>query len=223
MNATTFHLEDIISGRVTYTHDDSETRNDWCLFTVSENLSGDITAEQEIVFRDRFSIGITLRNDNVPKRVNEAVLEVVFGVGNRLRADHLKYADADVDTRRLEFTWQADSEAVELVMTEDRWTPLYHFTQDDVDAGRVYVQHFRGAENTVVLWVSDGLHFVTDSLIVRASEPFVSAGNGTGVTVVAGQSAVVSVDSVGFATNIDADLADIIFQVSKILHTVLLL
>jgi len=221
VNPTAFSVEDIVSGRLRYVHDDSETKNDSFHFTVSENVSGDVTSEPEVVFRGRFAIDITLQNDNVPKRVNEAKLDVVFGVGGRLGPEHLKYVDADVDTTRLDFTWKADSEAVELVMTVDRWAPLYHFTQADVDAGRVYVQHYGGTENVVVIWVSDGLHFVTDSLVVRASEPFVRAGNGSGLTVVAGQSAVVSAASVGFTTNIDADLADIVFQVSTVLHTAL--
>jgi len=120
------------------------------------------------------------------------------------------------DAGRLDFTWEADSEAVELALIDDRWTPLYHFTQDDVDSGRIYVHHYSGVENTVVLWVNDGLHFVTGSLVVRASEAFVAAGNGTSLTVAAGQSVVVSAVNLGFVTNIDADLADIIFQVSRV-------
>ena len=93
--------------------------------------------------------------------------------------------------------------------------PADTFTQADVDAGRVYAQHHSGREIVVVLWLSDGLHFVTGSLVVRATEPFVAAGNGTAVTVVSGQSAVVSADNLGFATNIDADTTDIVFQVSN--------
>jgi len=219
----TFNAEDITSGRVTYVHDDSETRNDSLFFTVSETVTGDVIPEPEVVFSDRFSIHITLQNDNVPKRVNEATLDVVIGVGRRLGPEHLKYMDADVDTAGLDFTWQADPEEVELVMTNDRWTPMYHFTQADVDSGQVYVHHYRGSENTVVIWVSDGLHFITDSLVIRASEPFVTAGNGTGLTVVAGQSAVVSAASIGFTTNIDADPADIVFEVTSVLHCIALL
>ena len=130
--------------------------------------------------------------------------------------------DADIDTVRLDFTWQADSEGVELVMADDRWAPMYHFTQADVDSGRVYAQHYSGSENTVVIWVSDGLHFITDSLVVRASEPFVRACNGTELTVVALQCAVVSAANVGFSTNIDVDLADIIFQVKRVLRIAVL-
>ena len=215
-NVATFNAEDITSGRVTYVHDDSETRNDSFFFTVSETISGDVIPEPEVLFSDRFSINIALQNDNVPKRAKEATLDVVFGAGRRLGPEHLKYVDADIDTARLDFTWQADPEEVELVMTDDRWTPMYHFTQADVDSGGVYVHHYRGSENTVVIWLSDGLHFITDSLVIRASEPFVVAGNGTGLTVVAGQSAVVSAANVGFTTNIDVDPADIVFEVSSI-------
>jgi len=213
-NASTFSTEDIASGRLRYVHDDSETRSDSFHFTVSENLSDGIAREPEVIFSDRFPIDIALQNDHVPRRVNEATLNVVLGVGRRLGPQHLKYFDADVDTVQLDFTWRADSEAVELVMFDDRWTPMYHFTQADVDSGRVYAHHYSGRENVVVIWVSDGLHFVTGSLVIRASEPFVTAGNGYGLTVVTGQSVVVSAANLGFTTNIDADLADIVFQVS---------
>lgn len=217
-NATSFSVYDITSGRVRYVHDNSETRNDSFLFTVSENISGNVISEPEVVFRDIFSIAIMLQNDNIPRRVNEAPLDVVFGVGRRLGPEHLKYVDADVDTRQLDFTWEADYEAVELVSADDRWTLLYHFTQVDVDSGRVYVNHYSGSENMIVLWVNDGLHFVTGSLVVRASEPFVIAGNGTALTVVAGQSVVVSTVNFGFVTNVDVDPADIVFQVCRIYH-----
>jgi len=216
VNTTTFSVEDIISDRLRYVHDDSETRDDSFLFTVSENVSGDVMSE--VMFSDRFLIGITLQNDNVPERTNDATLHVVFGVGGRLRTEHLKYVDADIDTARLDYSWEAAEESVELVMADDRWTPMYHFTQADVDSGRVYVNHYSGSENTVVIWLSDGLHFVTNSLVIRASEPFVRAGNGTGLTVVAGQTVVMSAANVGFMTNIDADLADIYFQVANVLH-----
>jgi len=217
-NATTFSIEDVASGRVRYVHDDSETRNDSFAFTVSESVSGDVALEPEVVIGDRFSIDVALQNDNVPRRVNAAVVEAVYGVGRRLAPEHLKYADADVDTTQLDFSWEAEADGVELAMTDDRWTPLYHFTQADVDAGRIYVHHDSGTENVVDLWVSDGVHFVTGSLVVRASEPFVKAGNGTGLSVTAGQSAVVSAANLGFASNIDADLADVVFQVSSILE-----
>jgi len=54
---------------------------------------------------------------------------------------------------------------------------------------------------------------VTGTLVVRASEAYVTAGNGSRLTVAAGQSVVVSDVSLGFATNIDAEPEDIIFQV----------
>lgn len=209
---TSFGVEDIASGRLRYAHDGSETRNDSFLFTVS---GYDVMGEPEVVFSERFPIEIALVNDNVPRRVNEAALEVVWGVGHRLGAEHLKYVDEDTDTVQLDFTWEADPEALELVMSEDHWTPIYHFTQTDVDSGRVYVRHYSGSENTAVLWVSDGLHFVTDSLVVRASDPFLAAGNGSVLTVVAGQLAVVSVGNLGFTSNIDAELTDIVYQVGS--------
>ena len=65
-------------------------------------------------------------------------MDVVFGVGRRLSPEHLKYVDADIDTVGLDFTWQADSGGVELIMADDRWAPMYYFTQADVDSGRVY-------------------------------------------------------------------------------------
>jgi len=97
-NVTSLSVEEITSGRVRYVHDDSETRNDSFLFAVTETISGGVSPEPEVVFRDRFPIDITLRNDNVPRRVNKATLDVVFGVGGRIGTEHLKYVDADVDT-----------------------------------------------------------------------------------------------------------------------------
>jgi len=220
-NATVFGVEDIAAGRVRYVHDDSETRNDSFVFVVSETVSGDVTSGLEVTFRDRFLIDVELENDNLPRRVSEATLEVVFGVGRRLGPQQLTYADADVDTDRLEITWRADPDTVEFVSADDRWTPMYQFTQDDVDAGLVYVQHYSGSENNIVIWVSDGLHFVTSSLVVRASEPFVRTGNGSGLTVAVGQSVVVSEVNLGFETNIDAH---VVFQVKllEIINYILL-
>jgi len=118
-NTTRFEMDDIVAGRVRYVHDDSETRNDSFRFSVTESTSGDVTtrpvmvSKAEVVFSGRrFLIGIALQNDNVPSRVNDAALEVVFGVGRRLSSEELKYVDADVDTQTLDFTWQARSDKV---------------------------------------------------------------------------------------------------------------
>jgi len=217
-DVSTFGVEDIASGRLRYVHDDSETWNDSFLFSVTETISGDVPREPDVMFDGRFLIDIALQNDNVPRRAGEAVLEVVAGVGRRLGPEHLKYVDEDVDTARLEFTWRPPDvdETVVLAMTDDPGTPMYAFTQADVDSGGVYAHHRGGRDSVVVaIWVSDGLHFVSGTLVVRASEPFVRAGNGSALAVVAGQSAIVSADNLGFATNIDASLDDIVFQVSS--------
>ena len=157
-NATAkFNADDIASGRLRYVHDDSETRNDSFRFTVYETISG--VAVPEVLFSGRVWIDVALVNDNVPRRVNEAPLDVVLGAGRRLGPAQLRYVDADVDTDRLDVTWDAERPGgVELVAADDRWTTLYHFTQHDVNTGRVYVRHHSGAENIVVLWVRDAAY-----------------------------------------------------------------
>ena len=153
-SATKFSMDDIVAGQVGYRHDDTETRNDSFRFSVFETTFAE-KFPPEVVFNGWFSIDVELQNDNVPRRVNEAALDVVFGVGRRLGPEHLKYVDADMDTDRLDFTWEAEPETVELVLAEDRWTALYHFTQVDVNEGRVYVHHYSRPENVIVLWVCD--------------------------------------------------------------------
>ena len=54
---------------------------------------------------------------------------------------------------------------------------FFQFTQRDLNEGRVLFKHLGAKFGVVQLWVSDGKYYVSTSLKIRASEPFIRMAN----------------------------------------------
>jgi len=136
-----------------------------------------------------FIINIVLCNDNPPQRAVDVPFHVVDGGGRVLDVDDVAYTDPDVDfdTAQLEYEWRDISNG-QLVLAHNRAVPVYLFSQRELADGVVYFQHRAGSgDANTTIWVGDGVHSVTGTLEVIASEPFIRAGNGTSLIVEPGK------------------------------------
>ena len=160
-NVTTFSNDDIRRQQLYYVHDDSETDYDSFRFVVPvvsrKNDDNDVGW-----FVSQFDISIVLRNDNAPRRVARAALNVVENRGRVLTTEDLLYDDPDVnfDSERLVYTWR-HIENGDIVAASDRTTVIHRFTQKNVTSGELYFRHRGAAYALSEFTVNDGLFQVS--------------------------------------------------------------
>ena len=215
-NASFFTSDEILSDRVIYKHDDSESRRDTFHFIATAASHARSSRHEGFQYVAVFHIAVVLRNDQTPTRVVDKVFQVVEGGQKLLTDQDLLFVDLDIDTRPEDIRY--NHHAIpngELVRVDNPSSPVFQFTQADLNNKQILFRHLGVSFGRIMLWVSDGQYFVSTDLRVRASPPFVHVVNNSGLIVQHGDSGFLSTANLSVDTNLNAYGEDIVYQISK--------
>lgn len=162
-----FSSEHLDAKRLVYRHDDSENDQDEFDFVAY--------AEGERLLYGTFRVSVTMRNDNPPVRVVDRVFQVVADSERPLTSQDLKYEDVDSVPSEIQYT-RRDIPNGALFHVDNMAAQVYHFTQADLDAGKIVFRHSGATSARALLWVTDGQYYASGVLEIRASKPFLKVG-----------------------------------------------
>ncbi|GLH14437.1 Uncharacterized protein GBIM_18836, partial [Gryllus bimaculatus] len=192
---TYFSSRELLTERVFYVHDDSETRRDAFHFVA---LSSE---EEDFQYVGVFHVDVLLKNDNTPVR---AVFHIVSGGEKLLTGRDLRYSDADIDTQPSDIVYtRRGIPNGGIYKASDPTVPLFEFSQDDLDHNRVLFRHEGEEYGKVGLWITDGQFYANGILEVKASPPFVQVANNTGLVVQHGGAAMLTIANLSADTNLN--------------------
>lgn len=192
-----------------YVHDDSETQCDEFLLMAStagpgqEGGARDFDTEH-LSTEIKVTISVELRNDEKPVCAVDKVFHVVRNGQRLLSLANLCYHDpeADFDDGQLLYSWWGIPNG-DLVQASDPTQKLYQFRQEDLREGHGLFRH-QGADSArSVLFVTDGVHYISSLLEVSVSDPCVRIANNTGLLVQRGKDSSLTTTNLSVTTNQD--------------------
>lgn len=192
----TFTLENLYLGDAYYCHDDSELIVDRFDFLV---LSDD---ETDFQFVCELFVDIELVNDNGPYRDSSQVFHIVRNETKVINQMDLKYLDPDVNTNETDIKYQrlltTNGEFYKSGVLTD------HFTQEDIDHGRIMLKHIEPDNGTASFIVSDGFYEVPGVLNVIASDPFIKISEKNASVVQEGKYILLKMTDLSIETNLNS-------------------
>ncbi|KAG8227093.1 hypothetical protein J437_LFUL007430 [Ladona fulva] len=195
-NASWFDSREIAAEKLVYVHDDSESKRDSFHF---------VALGDNFQYVGVFHIEIVLKNDNTPTRAVNRVFRVVSGGERLLTGRDLRYEDEDIDSRPSEIIYtRRGIPNGSLVSASDPSKPVFEFSQEDLNEGRVLFRHEGEDYGKIGLWITDGQFYANGILEVRASPPFVEITNATGLVVRRGGIATITSYNLSVETNVNA-------------------
>ncbi|NP_001127982.2 chondroitin sulfate proteoglycan 4B precursor [Rattus norvegicus] len=207
--ATGFTDDDIVSERLIYAHDDSETR--WDEFVILASATGlgqqggvRSPDSEHVSTEIKVSISVELKNDEKPVRVVDKIFHVVRDSQRLLTLADLCYHDPDVDfdDGQLLYTRHGIPNG-DLVKATDPTQKLYQFRQEDLREGRVLFKHNGPDSARFLLFVTDGVHYTSSLLEVSVSEAYIHIINNTGLLVHRGRDGFLTTANLSVTTNQD--------------------
>ena len=157
----TFSQLDINAGRVVYRHDHSDTTTDRIGFSVY--LLGDMSGANDLLlYSSNLNVSITPVNDRMPfLATKNPGLVVVRGQHKTVNRDMLEVQDPDTRPENIMFTVLDNGLQGRLVLAGDndnqRRRAITHFSQADINAGRVVYEHDGASTQTQFYFsVTDG-------------------------------------------------------------------
>ncbi|XP_057674740.1 chondroitin sulfate proteoglycan 4-like isoform X2 [Corythoichthys intestinalis] len=201
-----FTNQDIIEERVMYVHDDSETKQDSFTFQIvvykPTKLSG--KKEERNTAEHIVNISIQLINDQRPVRVIDKVFHVARDGQRLVTLNDLCYQDDDSD---FEDDWliytRRGIPMGELVQASAPNQKLYEFTQRDLKQKKVLFMHNGVSFGRFVFFVSDGKHYVSTLMEVKAEDPYLEVNNNTGLVVQRGGITTLTSCNLSIFSNLD--------------------
>jgi len=130
-----FSLEDLVQGRVTYTHDDSDSTEDRMMLRISDH---------QHAIRINFFIHILPRDDSAPYLVNNVAMSVVKGGYLQITTDLLSAHDMDSTDTDILYMIKDTPNGGDLVR---KYRPMIsghratRFTQQELRDGIIYYHH----------------------------------------------------------------------------------
>nr|XP_057909627.1 chondroitin sulfate proteoglycan 4-like isoform X2 [Doryrhamphus excisus] len=205
-NIVIFTNQDIIEERVMYVHDDSETKQDSFTFQIlvykPTKPSG--RKEDRNPLEHTLNISIQLINDERPVRVVDKVFHVARDGRRLVTLNDLCYRDDDSD---FEDDWLVYTRRGipmgELVLASAPDHKLYEFTQRDLKQKKVLFVHSGVSFGRFVLFVSDGKHYVSTLMEVKAQDPYIEVTNNTGLMVQQGGITTLTSYNLSVLSNLD--------------------
>ncbi|CAH6787662.1 RGD1561161 [Phodopus roborovskii] len=204
-----FTDEDIVSGRLMYAHDDSETQCDEFVVLASATDQGQQGGARSLdsghmSTEIKVSISVELKNDEKPVQVVDRVFHVVRGSQRLLTLTDLCYHDPDLDfdDGQLLYTRRGIPNG-DLVKAGDPSQKLYQFRQEDLQEGHVLFRHHGPDSARFLLFVTDGVHHTSSLFEVSVSEAYVHIVNNTGLLVPRGRDSCFTTANLSVTTNQD--------------------
>ena len=144
----TFNQGDLDTGRIVYSHDDSDTVSDRIGFSVYLVL--DLSGSQDIlVYQSQLNISITPVNDRMPFLVTKnPSIVVVRGQSKSINRDMLEVQDPDTEPKDIHFTILDNGLQGRLIFKEKPAQSISHFSQDDINKERVLYVHDGASSQT---------------------------------------------------------------------------
>ncbi|XP_054612370.1 chondroitin sulfate proteoglycan 4-like isoform X2 [Dunckerocampus dactyliophorus] len=205
-NIVIFTNQDIIEERVMYVHDDSETKHDSFTFqiVVYKPTKPSGRKEDRNPLEHTVNISIQLINDERPVRVVDKVFHVARDGQRLVTLNDLCYRDNDSD---FEDDWLVYTRRGipmgELVLASAPDHKLYEFTQRDLKQKKVLFVHSGVSFGRFVLFVSDGKHYVSTLMEVKAQDPYIEVKNNTGLMVQRGGLTTLTSYNLSVLSNLD--------------------
>ncbi|KAM7285057.1 chondroitin sulfate proteoglycan 4 isoform X1 [Ixodes scapularis] len=201
-----FTSDQLDAKRLIYRHDDSEHERDEFDFVAY--------AEGERLLYGTFKVSVSMRNDNPPVRVVDRVFQVVADSERPLTSQDLKYEDVDSPPSDIQYT-RRDIPNGALFHADNMGAQVYHFSQADLDAGKIVFRHSGPPSARALLWVTDGQYYASGVLEIRASKPFLRVSRNTGLVVRRGDAAPLSSANLSAETNLRAGPGAIAYKVTS--------
>ncbi|KAG0433423.1 hypothetical protein HPB47_019957 [Ixodes persulcatus] len=161
-----------------------------------------------------FKVSVSMRNDNPPVRVVDRVFQVVADSERPLTSQDLKYEDVDSPPSEIQYT-RRDIPNGALFHADNMGAQVYHFSQADLDAGKIVFRHSGPPSARALLWVTDGQYYASGVLEIRASKPFLRVSRNTGLVVRRGDAAPLSSANLSAETNLRAGPGAIAYKVTS--------
>ncbi|TKR94084.1 hypothetical protein L596_008419 [Steinernema carpocapsae] len=205
-----FSTSDITNGRLFYEHDGGESRMDK-FYLVGESV---YRGNSRIPFW--MTVNVVLENDNPPYLRGSNRVYLVER-GDRVLYPHLlPWADLDLDSEPLQFSFDDIFREVSILTQEIPQVPVRNFSERDLTEQKLVIRH-TGTKEVIKLsyMVSDGKHRVRSELEVHTGAPFVRLEKNRIQLPQPKSGSWVSVGNANLSvtTNLDVDNSDIHFTV----------
>ena len=152
-----FSQFDVDNGRVTYSHDHSDTVSDRVGIAVF--LVVDLSSSKDIlVYQSQLNISITPLNDRMPLLITKnPSMVVVRGQSKSISRDMLEIQDPDTDPEDIRYTILDNGLQGRLVHHHKITQPVTHFSQQDInDENIIYIHDGASSQTQFYFSATDG-------------------------------------------------------------------
>ena len=217
-NATYFVTDELNNENVYYHHDDTETSQDSFKFVA---ISTDNT---DFMYVGKFTIDITLQNDNPPEPSTVTVFHVVSNGERPITSKDLAYDDKDTGTKPIDLVYTKKSSTNGgIYSVEDTSMELEEFTQQDINDRKILFRHRGDDRGNFEFAVSDGRWSTNGNLEICASPPYIRFRESNASIVRFNGSVTLTIKEIDVESNVNANDKEIKFAiVGKPKHGVLM-
>nr|KAG5705951.1 hypothetical protein BaRGS_010841 [Batillaria attramentaria] len=211
-----FTTADIREGRLMYQHDDSENSQDSFSFTAVPVFDNEASVPEEIQeLSGTFHITVAMRNDNPPERIVDKVFHVVTNGRRKLTLADLAFTDKDAHFNVSSLQYRRQSIPNGEILRVGTDTPVYEFTQKDLEDETLVFQHSGAGLGRAAIFVSDGQFYWTGLFEIQASDPYIAVENNTGLLVYRGGQSLITSTNLSLESNLDQPAANFNFIMTE--------
>ncbi|CAB1413623.1 unnamed protein product, partial [Pleuronectes platessa] len=210
-----FSNEDLKLDRLIYKHDGSRTSSDEFHFSAFDQ--GAENSENQEAVSGVFRLSIQTKNEHVPVRVVDKVLNVVRYGQHLLTTDVIQFKDEDSGFNDTQIVYAREGIlSGNIVSASNPSQPLFRFTQADLRDKKILFIH-RGADRErFSLQVSDGYHKTTALLEIEAGEAYLRVVNNAIIVIDHGSTKTLNTSLLSADTNVDIrDDSEMKFQITS--------
>lgn len=210
-----FSNEDLDLDRLIYKHDGSKTISDEFHFSAfDQEAQGSYDHE---TIKGVFKIAIQTKNEHVPVRVVDNVLNVARYGQRLLTTDVIQFKDDDSGFNDSQIVYAREGIlSGNIVSATNPSQPLYRFTQADLRDKKVLFIHHGADQERFSLQVSDGFHKTTALLQIQAGDPYLRLVNNTMIVIDHGATKTLNTTLLSAETNLDIkDNSEIKFRITS--------
>uniref|UniRef100_A0AAV2KZI6 Laminin G domain-containing protein n=1 Tax=Knipowitschia caucasica TaxID=637954 RepID=A0AAV2KZI6_KNICA len=208
-----FSNEDLELDRLLYKHDGSKTTSDEFQFSAFDQ-EAQASYDHETI-KGVFKITILTKNEHVPVRVVDEVLNVVRQGQRLLTTDVIQFKDEDSGFNDSQIVYAREGIlSGNIVSSINPAQPLFRFTQADLRDKKVLFIHHGADQERFSLQVSDGFHKTTALIQIQAGDPYLRIINNTMIVIDHGATKTLNTTLLSAETNLDiTDDSEITFRI----------